>query len=188
VDACDDIMKKVGRKPGLIRYDSLVGLSGGKTKFVRGRTMLYTFMMLAGVMAFLYAASRIEPFRVNALRMVGQPFYVADGAIRNQFTVRVINKRNEPRTFRLALAGDGMPSLKATGLDINLELGPLGEEIKPVILSLPEKDYNKRLALRIAVTDVTSGLTVETKAIEFVGPNVTSTNHDYLDPKQYLQK
>jgi polyferredoxin len=126
VDACDDIMKKVGRKPGLIRYDSLVGLAGGKTRFVRGRTILYTFMMLAGVMAFLFAASRIEPFRVNALRMVGQPFYVADGAIRNQFTVRVINKRNEPRNFRLALADDVHPSLKATGLDINLELAPPG--------------------------------------------------------------
>lgn len=188
VDACDDIMKKVGRKPGLIRYDSFVGLEGGKTRFIRGRTVFYTVLLAAGVLAFAFAASRIEPFRVNALRMVGEPFYVTDGVLRNQFLVRVINKRNEPRSFTLSLMGDSTPALKVTGSETKLELPALGEDVRPIVLSIPLADFTGPRQLKVKVTDNKDGTAVETKTIEFTGPNKKMHGNEYLDPKQYLQK
>lgn len=188
IDACSEIMTKVGRKPDLIRYDSHVGLHGGKTKFLRGRTVLYTGMMLAGLAAFAIAASRIEPVRANALRMTGQPFYVSEGQIRNQFMVRVINKRNEPRTFRLSLQGDDAAKVNVTGTETPLTIGPLGEEVRPLVLTLPEKSFTKPFRLVVRVTDEASGTATETRPIEFTGPDIRIQNNDYLDPKQYLQK
>jgi cytochrome c oxidase accessory protein FixG len=44
VDACDDIMTKVKRPKGLIRYDSWKGFNGGKTRFVRPRTIFYSVL------------------------------------------------------------------------------------------------------------------------------------------------
>jgi len=188
IDACSDVMTKLNRKPDLIRYDSDVGLKGGKTRYIRGRTILYTFMMLAGVGAFLFSASRIEPVRANALRMVGQPYYVADGQIRNQFTVRVINKRNEPRSFRLHLTGEKAASVTTTGTETSLVIPALGEEVRPLVITMPEQSYTEPFTLVVTVTDETSGTTTQTRPIEFTGPDKRIQSNDYLDPKQYLQQ
>lgn len=47
VDACDQIMRKVGRQPGLVRYASEVQLAGQKRRVIRGRTVLYAVVLIA---------------------------------------------------------------------------------------------------------------------------------------------
>jgi polyferredoxin len=69
VDACDDIMTKLKRPTGLVRYDSHVGLHGGKTTFIRPRIIFYTFLLLLGMGAFLFSATRISPLNASAVRM-----------------------------------------------------------------------------------------------------------------------
>ena len=187
VDACDDIMTKLKRPTGLVRYDSYNGLNGGRTKLIRGRTILYTLMLLAGVVAFAFAASRISPVRASAVRMIGAPFYIADGVIRNQFLVRVINKRNEPASYKLELLGTLPPELKATGLDRVLDLGPLGEEQKPLILSLPEKSFQKSFKIQVKVTETGRGDSMTTRVMEFLGPDPRLRSDAPLDPKNFVQ-
>lgn len=187
VDACDDIMTKLKRPTGLVRYDSYVGLNGGRTKIVRPRTVFYTFMLLAGVAAFAFASTRISALRASAVRMIGAPFYVADGVVRNQFLVRVINKRNEPSTYRLELVGAAPAELKATGLDQVLEVGPMGEEQKTLVLSLPEKAFEKSFRLQVKVTDTGRGDSMTTRVMEFLGPDPRLRSNAPLDPKAFLQ-
>ena len=57
------------RPKGLVRYDSLTGLKGGKTKFIRARTIFYTVLTLVGATVFFIRARSIEPMFANALRM-----------------------------------------------------------------------------------------------------------------------
>ncbi|HYF35372.1 MAG TPA: 4Fe-4S dicluster domain-containing protein [Prosthecobacter sp.] len=56
VDACDDIMKKLHRPPGLVRYDSQVGLQGGRTRLLRPRIWLYIVLLCGATPASLHAA------------------------------------------------------------------------------------------------------------------------------------
>jgi cytochrome c oxidase accessory protein FixG len=188
VDACDTIMTKLGRKPGLVRYDSLVAFEGGKTKFIRPRILFYTFLLFVGVGAFAFAASRIEPLRANVLRMQGSPYYVANGVLRNQFLMRMINKRGEPRTFTFALQGELPPGLVVAGSDTPVTIPAQGEELKPLMISLPETAFKGPFKISIRVTDSKDGKTYTTKPFEFVGPDNRLKSNDYLDPKQYPQQ
>lgn len=189
VDACDDIMQKLQRPTGLIRYDSLAGLKGGKTKLVRTRTVLYTLLACLGAGVFGYRASHIEPLFANAMRMsTGTAFNVTDGIIRNQFMVRVINKRNQPSLYTLAVEGDQPAGLKVAGHEDAFDLPAQGEELKSLVLTLPQAAYTGPSKMQVRVTEVSTGRSVITMPIEFVGPDPRAQNHDYLDPAQYLQK
>ncbi|MBL9131073.1 MAG: cytochrome c oxidase accessory protein CcoG [Verrucomicrobiaceae bacterium] len=188
VDACDSIMLKLGRKPGLVRYSSLVAFDGGKTKFVRPRIIFYTGLLFLGAAVFAFSASRIEPLRANVLRMQGSPYYVSSGMLRNQFLVRLINKRNEPRTFTLAMKGDLPAGLVAAGADAPVTIAAQGEELKPLMITMPETGFKGSFKLSITVTDTKDGKTYATKAFEFTGPDARLNSNDYLDPKQYLQQ
>ena len=188
VDACDTIMTKLGRKPGLVRYSSLTAFEGGKTRLVRPRIILYTGLLFLGVAVFAFSASRIEPMRANVLRMQGSPYYVTNNSVRNQFLVRLINKRNEPRTFKLALDGGLPPGLAAAGADAPITIAAQGDELKPLMITLPEKDFKAPFKLTIVITDTKDGKIYRTKPFEFTGPDPTLKSNDYLDPGQYLQK
>lgn len=188
VDACDGIMLKLGRKPGLVRYDSQAAFEGGKTRLVRPRTVLYTGLLLLGVGVFGFSASRIEPMRANVLRMQGAPYYVANNNVRNQFLVRLINKRNEPRTFTLAVKGEVPDGLTAAGTDAPITIAAQGEELMPLMITLPEAAFKSPFKLSLTITDTKDGKSYATKPFEFAGPDPRLNSNDYLDPKQYLQK
>jgi hypothetical protein len=164
-----------------------VGLKGGKTRFIRPRTIFYTFMLLAGVVAFAFATTRISPLRASAVRMIGAPFYIADGVVRNQFLIRVINKRDEPARYRLELVGEAPAELQASGLDQALQVAPMGEEQKTLVLSLPEAAFQKSFRLRVKVTDADRGDSMMTRVMEFLGPDPRLRTHAPLDPKAFLQ-
>jgi cytochrome c oxidase accessory protein FixG len=187
VDACDDIMTKLRRPTGLVRYDSHAGLHGGKTKFIRPRILLYAVLLFAGMGAFYFSAKNIRPMRASAVRMVGAPFYVADGVLRNQFLVRVINKRNEPVIYHLELVGEMPADLRINGLVEELHLGPLEEDQKTLVLSLPEKTFQKPFKLQVKVTDTTRGDTMTTRVMEFLGPDSHIQSNVPLNPKDFIQ-
>lgn len=187
VDACDDIMTKLNRPTGLVRYDSSTGLSGGKTRFVRPRTILYTGLLLLGVAAFGLSAMQISPLRVSSVRMIGAPFYMANGVLRNQFLVRVINKRNSPGRYRLEIAGEKPSALSVSGLSEELHLAPLAEDQKTLVLSLPESDFKTAFKLHVKVTDLDRGDTAETRQMEFLGPDPRLKSDAPLNPKDFIQ-
>ncbi len=188
VDACDTIMLKLDRKPGLVRYASYVALNGGKTRFVRPRIIFYTGLLFLGIAAFAFASSRIEPLRANVLRMQGSPYYVSNGVLRNQFLIRLINKRNEPRTFSLSMTGDLPSGLAAAGADAPVTIPAQGEELKPLMITMPEGNFKQPFKLSISVTDSKDGKTYTTKPFEFAGPDALLNSNDHLDAKQFLQQ
>ena len=51
IDACDDIMTKVERPNGLIRYDSFNGLAGKKRRILRPRLLAYGLLGVLGLTA-----------------------------------------------------------------------------------------------------------------------------------------
>ncbi len=187
VDACDDIMIKLKRPTGLVRYDSHVGLHGGKTKIIRPRIIFYTVLLLLGACAFFFSATHISPMGASAVRMIGAPFYVANGVLRNQFLVRVINKHNSPSTYKLEMVGDLPPELSVAGFVETLQLPPLGEEQKTLVLSLPEASFKAPFKLQVKVTDAIHGDTVTTRVMEFLGPDSSLKSNAPLNAKDFIQ-
>ena len=103
IDACDDVMTRLHRPRGLIRYDSQDGFTSQRTLWLRPRTILYFVLLLIGAAVLLRALSTVKPANLGVTRMTGAPYIVDATAIRNQFLVRIVNKRNAPARFVLSL-------------------------------------------------------------------------------------
>src|SRR4051812_13956789 len=126
IDACDDVMTRLARPRGLIRYDSQKAFTGGRTRWVRPRTILYFLLLLIGTGVATWALSTVKPANFGVTRMTGAPYIVDDAVVRNQFLVRIVNKRSEPARFVLNV-DRGPADLRRTGFDTAVEIAPLGE-------------------------------------------------------------
>jgi len=169
IDACDAVMEKVKRPKGLIRYDSSRGFAGQRTRWIRPRTLLYTGLALLGAGALTAATSTLKSANLGVTRVTGIPYVVEAGVVRNQFLIRILNKRNVPQTFRVEIA-DGPPHLQWTGVEEAVTVGPLGEEARTVVVTLPRADRKAELPLRIRILS-NDGATIE-KSITFLGPDI----------------
>jgi cytochrome c oxidase accessory protein FixG len=187
VDACDEIMTKLHRPTGLVRYDSHTGLHGGKTRYIRPRTLFYTFMLLAGITAFFVASRSLSPMSASLVRMQGASYFVQDGVVRNQFTIRVINKRNREGTFRITLDGQLPADIQVSGNEQVLTLAPMQENQRTLIISVPVKSFHDGILFKARITDTETNDSVLTRGIELLGPDPRLQNHAPLNPKDYLQ-
>lgn len=135
IDACDNIMDKIGRPRRLIGYESEVNLKrrmAGEApvnKIVRTRTVMYALIIAAVGGIMLYALLTRHAFDVSVIHD-RNPLYVrmADGAIRNGFTMRILNKRLEPRRFAVSVTGLPAAVVEIVGLPLgaahNVDVGP----------------------------------------------------------------
>lgn len=94
IDACDDIMDKVKKPHGLIRYSSETALAGGKFKIVTPRSILYLTICLSFVAAFFFFLNKSTQFTYIFMRGTDTPFQVVTEAsgqriIMNHFTVKL---------------------------------------------------------------------------------------------------
>ncbi|MEP6668772.1 MAG: cytochrome c oxidase accessory protein CcoG [Chthoniobacter sp.] len=167
IDACDSVMTKIKRPTGLIRYDSRHGFAGKPTRWLRPRILLYTALALFGAAALTAATSTLKSAAVGLTRVTGIPYVVENGVVRNQFLVRLQNKRNAPVTFQIAIAG-GPPSLRWSGAEGGVPVGSLGEEMRTLVLTLPRADLQGEPPIRFRITS--SDGTVIEKPATFLGP------------------
>ncbi|MEC7029025.1 MAG: cytochrome c oxidase accessory protein CcoG [Pseudomonadota bacterium] len=112
VDACNDIMDKVDRPRGLIRYDTTNHMAakkkGGeeKFKFLRIRTLYYaTILALAGGM-MLYALIARTSLELHVLHDRNPVFVqLSSGEIRNGYTIKILNKTHDHKKYTLVVEG-----------------------------------------------------------------------------------
>ncbi len=115
IDACDKVMDQVGRPRGLIDYvteeDAELEKAGEphvpvlKTLF-RPRTILYFSAWGAIGLAMLFAVGNRTRIDISA-NHDRNPLYVqlADGDVRNAYTVNLRNMENRPRDMEISMSG-----------------------------------------------------------------------------------
>ncbi|MFN7132328.1 MAG: 4Fe-4S dicluster domain-containing protein [Myxococcales bacterium] len=134
VDACDEVMRKIERAPGLIRYDSLNALRGRPHRVLRGRLVLYAALFALSSAGLLVGLWSRAPFEANALRAGGVPYVLgADATVRNQFELHLVNKRPDAAILQVAvLEGAGAEVVIAQR---ELALGSLESARVPVFVT-----------------------------------------------------
>jgi cytochrome c oxidase accessory protein FixG len=111
IDACDDIMDRVGRPRGLIAFDTYanrVAAQRGekpKRRYVRPRTIAYVFFLGAIGALMLYGLAQRSSFAVTLLAD-RSPLFVrlSDGSIRDGYTLKIENRSGTTREFAVTLA------------------------------------------------------------------------------------
>lgn len=92
IDACDEIMEKVKKPKGLIRYDFLSRMQGRKYRWLRPSTVLYASILFVLLGGLVYRLHNYEPLSIEVLRAKGVPYQSGgEGVIVNRFTLEVNN-------------------------------------------------------------------------------------------------
>jgi cytochrome c oxidase accessory protein FixG len=105
IDACNEVMERVGRPPDLIGYRSLVGLERERpARVVRPRVLAYGALLAATFVAFAGALLAREPMELTVRHNSDALYSVAaDGRLGNSFTLRLENRSRAPRRFHIGL-------------------------------------------------------------------------------------
>jgi cytochrome c oxidase accessory protein FixG len=173
IDACDAVMAKIGRPPRLIAYDTDLNVKrrqrgeAAVIRIVRPRTLLYgaVIAIVGSVMLYTLATRASEGISVIHDR---NPVYVrlSDGAIRNAYTVRVLNKSTEPRKYALSIEGMADASVEAIGAPADsigvplLEVGPdQTRELRVLVTSRQPLVPAASIPIIFHIVDMTDGST-----------------------------
>jgi cytochrome c oxidase accessory protein FixG len=147
IDACDDVMIRIGQPQGLIAFDNeaniLRRLAGKPARFhfLRPRTILYAAVLAVVGAVMLVSFADRRTMDLDVLRDRNPDFVtLADGAVRNAYTLKVMNRIGVKRALNLSISGPVMRSVRIIGLD------PFQGSVKLVI------NADKVRTLRVLVT------------------------------------
>jgi cytochrome c oxidase accessory protein FixG len=123
IDACDEVMVKVGLPKGLIAYDTGDNIErrmqGDKARFrfVRPRTMIYAALLVIIGAIMAYSLATRPTIGLDVLRD-RNPTYVrlSDGSVRNGFTLKLMNHNSTARSLVLSLQDVKGAKLNAIGI------------------------------------------------------------------------
>lgn len=104
IDACNHVMKKVGFKPGLIRYASKTEIETGQRKVLTVRTMAYTTVLVFLVSLITFLLINRSDVELTILRTRGLMWQERpENKISNMYDVKIINKTWEDFEVKLEL-------------------------------------------------------------------------------------
>ena len=125
IDACDSVMAKIGRPTGLIAYDTDINIKRRQQglqpiyRLVRSRTLLYAgvILLVGAVMSFALATRRDDGISVIHDR---NPLFtrLSDGAVRNGYAIRILNKTVNPQSYIVKVAGLPDAQIEVIGSDV----------------------------------------------------------------------
>jgi polyferredoxin len=103
VDACDDVMGKLGYPRGLIRYTTQNALDGKVTRVLRPRILLYGGLLLALLAGFAFGVAGRSPLIAEVLRDRNALYRETATGIENGYTLKLVNKTDRAQRYSIAL-------------------------------------------------------------------------------------
>jgi cytochrome c oxidase accessory protein FixG len=167
IDACDEVMSKIGRPKGLIRFASLNGIEKNEPIRMTPRIVGYCAILLAlgvGLLALLLTRSEVD---ISLLRAPGALFQQApDGKISNLYLLKLTNKTHANKTVNLKLENI-QGSLTVLGGQLNL---PAEEQTEASVLVEIDPANLKSGMTPLVVRAYSSGKPIDKIKTIFIGP------------------
>lgn len=151
VDACDQTMARMGYAPGLISYTSARRLAGGGSRW-RAKLLGYGLLLAIMLGVLLLNLLAVMPMGLEVLRDRNQLYREnSEGWIENTYTLKIMNKSQQPRRYSLAV--QGLTDVQWLGpRQVSVAAGevynlPLSLAMAPEALALPMLDIEFVLRL-----------------------------------------
>ncbi len=176
IDACNAVMAKIGRPPNLIGYETFRNLEASKAgdyapvRFFRPRVIVYGVLIGALSLLMVYALLSRDTLTLSILRD-RNPLFVtlSDGTVRNGYTLKIINRAHETRSFRVSITGVSSSKLAIVGeREAIVQVSADDIRSAKVFVSGPPPADGKQ-SMTITVTDMKDQRTVG-EATTFRGP------------------
>jgi cytochrome c oxidase accessory protein FixG len=169
IDACDDVMDKMGSPRGLIRYTTEHALSGRTTRVLRPRMLVYGALLSTGVVALLGSLFTRTPLILDVIRDRNALYREVSGdRIENAYTLKVINLDDRPHSYRLAVSG-------MSRLELVAPLAPIGAapgtvSTVPARLQAPASFAGGVHRITLSLTAVDAPRIAVREKARFIGP------------------
>ena len=186
IDACDEVMIKIGKPKGLIRYASYNGIKDGIQKIITPRVIAYSLVLLvlAGVLGFTLATRSVV--ETTVLKVPGTLYQrTPDGYITNLYNVEFINKTFEDIKIEARVESPSAAILqRADGKEIVI---PAEEMLKGVFfIKIPFADVKSaRTIVEVGIYNE-KGERIDKVKVKFIGPVSKSSdvNSRFEDEQQ----
>ncbi|MEB0042049.1 MULTISPECIES: cytochrome c oxidase accessory protein CcoG [unclassified Pseudomonas] len=103
IDACDSIMDKMGYERGLVSYTSERTLQGGHTHLLRPRLIGYCAVLVLMIGALVLSLVERPMVSLDVSKDRGMFRENSQGQIENIYSLKIINKTQQPQQYHLAL-------------------------------------------------------------------------------------
>lgn len=166
IDACDEVMLKIGQPLRLIAYDTDANVArrarGERARFrlIRPRTILYSVVLVIVGSLMMFGLSTRRTIDLDVLRDRNPNFVtLADGSVRNGYTLKVMNRADQGRDFWLTIRGIQPRAVNLIGvgnvsLPAKLAVGPDKVRTLRVLLTVAPHDWqNSHQRILFSVAD-----------------------------------
>ena len=132
IDACDDVMDKMGMPHGLIRYTTQHALDGHSGRVLRPRIFVYGALLTALVAVWTWGVFNRSPLIADVLRDRNALYQQQGDRTANGYTLKLVNKTDADRSYRVRIesADAASLSLKDAPLDVRV---PAGEVVAQAV-------------------------------------------------------
>ncbi|MGE3608259.1 MAG: cytochrome c oxidase accessory protein CcoG [Bacteriovoracaceae bacterium] len=166
IDACDDIMTKLKKPKGLIKYSSENQVMGKERKVITVRSGIYVTISVTFISLFLYFLSASTNLNLVFLRSK-VPFQVIGDTVVNQFTLKMSHQGS--KIYRVELKTDDsaiqvVSNQNPAVVDVPEKKIILFFKFSPSALVAGEKKIN------VNAVDVETHQVIATKEVTLVGP------------------
>jgi cytochrome c oxidase accessory protein FixG len=130
IDGCDQVMDKVGRPRGLIRYSTTHAMDGRPTRLLRPRVLVYSAILGALMLAVAASLWVRVPLKVNVIRdRAAIAREVEGGFIENVYRLQIMNTAEQARSYSVGVSG--LPTLELSGVS-TIEVDAAATRLVPV--------------------------------------------------------
>jgi cytochrome c oxidase accessory protein FixG len=169
IDACDQIMEKVDKPKGLIRYDSETGINSGVRRIFTPRVYAYSFVLMALLALDVVLIANRGLVESIILRSPGQLYQEKDAEhITNLYTYKLINKSGKDLPFELKLKQpEGKIEFVGQSHD-QLKKDKVAEGA--FFVNMPLNQLNGRKT-ELEIEVISNGKVIDKVTTNFMGPN-----------------
>ena len=168
MDACDEVMVKIGKPEGLIRIDSYNGIVNKKTSIWNTRVAAYSLVLVAlmGLESFLFISrSEVETL---LLRTPGMLYQTAeDGYISNLYNYQLINKSDKVVDVTFGVEGMEYIIFEPVGAPPTTVENKVSEGA--LFIKIPRDKITKR-STKLEVKVYGNGEEIDETTTTFLGP------------------
>jgi cytochrome c oxidase accessory protein FixG len=169
IDACNSVMDKMNYPRGLVRYSTEHSMEKGETRILRPRVFVYATLLLVLIAGLVTSMATRTPIILDVIRDRNFLYReLPDGGIENIYTLKVVNQRNEARSFRLEV--DGVPGIRLDGVADVIAVEGGGVLSLPVRVRAPAESAYGIMTISFSVTDVEDPAASMIEDSRFLGP------------------
>lgn len=168
IDACDEVMLKVNRPTGLIRFDSHNGIAEKKKLKLSPRIIGYSVILIALVVSLGFLLFNRSPIEAHITRVPGMMYQEQpEGKISNLYNVQLVNKTFDPVPVGLQVKGHAA-EISIVGEDYLTLPGQTKKEITFFIIL--EQDRIKSSSTPVVVQVFSGEELMDEIETRFLGP------------------